>query len=135
MRDIRRDLHERLSDVEKEETSLLDRLKSLSSVKEGLKALIMQENERFAPPLFSVQPQEEERTALTTIIINALRHKPKATLEEIKQITENSGYDFGDKKPGRSIHFALVGLQNLGLAEGLGDGVWRLKDENFERTQ
>jgi hypothetical protein len=139
MRDIRRDLVERLASIENEEARLQSQLKNLSTMKEGLKALLQHEDTRFAPPLFSEKREEEEpeRTTLTSIIVNALRHKTQMTLEEIKQITENAGYDFGEKKPGRSIHFALVGLQNLGVTEGLGNGVWRLQGLNGheERTQ
>jgi hypothetical protein len=130
MRDIRKDLIERLGNIDREEADLQSRLKSLATMREGIKALIQADAERFAPqPLFATEDEATIRPALTATVINALRMKPEASLDEIREIVERTGYDFGDRKPGRSVHFALVGLKNSGIVENLGNSRWRILPE------
>src|ERR1700686_730000 len=109
MRDIRKDLRERLETVTTERGKLELKLASLQATEAGIKALLRQEEEHFAglsPNLFP-----DGGAGLAQLIVHAMKTKSRPLdLQEIKDEIAKTPYDFGEKAPGRAIHFALVGL-------------------------
>jgi hypothetical protein len=54
-------------------------------------------------------------------------HRPKS-LGDLKRIAVAHGLDFNGKKPGRVIHFALLGMAQNGDVEMVEKGVWKIKE-------
>jgi len=134
LRDIRDDLKERLAAIDTEADKLKAQLNSLTQKRLSLQALLEEEEARFAKGdqnLFAGAPDEPGKyaTPLSKIILGKIKYNGgSATLEDLKRAAESAAYDFGEKQPGRSIHFALIGMAQNGLVENLGDGVWRIKE-------
>jgi hypothetical protein len=129
MRDIRNDLRERLQAVGAERMELQAKLSALQGTESGLKALLRDEEERLARQSPSLFPPTESinGSGLRELVHKALQEKNRpADLEEIKNDIARTSYDFGDKKPGRAIHFALIGLSQTGVVNRLQDGRWVL---------
>jgi hypothetical protein len=134
MRDIRDDLKERLAAIDAEADKLKAQLESLSLKKAPIQKLLQEEDARFAKSdqvLFAGVHDEPGKysTPLSRIILGKIRlNGGIASLEDLKQAAEDAAYNFGEKQPGRSIHFALIGMAQSGLVESMGDSVWKLKE-------
>jgi hypothetical protein len=134
MKDIRPDLKERLSAIEADTKNLQDKLSVLGQKRLAIEVLLREEEARFSQTdqiLFAGANDESGKysTPLSRIILGKIRMNGGiATLAEIKQAAQDAAYDFGEKAPGRSIHFALVGMAQNGLVEAAENGVWKMKD-------
>lgn len=132
MRDIRKDLEERLNSIAQERSTLQTKIDQLTQAEQGVKALLRQEDERFAklsPPLFSQESSNgaSGETPVKQFILDTLRQKNRPLdKEELREFAKNA-LDFGEKAPGRVIHFGLVGLHTSGLIDLRKDGRWELK--------
>jgi len=74
----------------------------------------------------ALPPREAIRhTALSSFILESLRDRGKTT-ETLKAETKKAGISFGQKKPGRVLHFALLGMAQHGVVERV-NGTWRLR--------
>lgn len=137
MRDIRPDLQERLSSVEKELAGFQEKLRSLESQRDTLRSLLAAENERWE----SVTSHKEASgngqatqqdligmTALSSILREHLADHKRHHLNELSEAAVKRGYPFGEKKPGRVVHFALLGMKSGNAVEQLGEGYWRLSE-------
>jgi DNA-binding transcriptional ArsR family regulator len=137
MKDIRSDLRERLDSVGTEIADLQSKLSALQARETSLKFLLHEEDERIArdaPTLFP-QPSPANGTGLRELVERELRNKQRpANLEEIKADITRTGYNFGEGKPGRAIHGALIGLKQNGVVDRLRDGRWVLKELVQETT-
>lgn len=134
MRDIRDDLRERLKDVDRRRAVLDDE-------ERGIKALLASEDKRFADSnhsprashlMSAVDDNGFGKTPLSRLILNALKsyHEPVG-LDDFKQFALSSGFNFGEQSPGRTLHWALVGLTENGHLECSGSGPnrkYRLKE-------
>lgn len=49
------------------------------------------------------------------------------TIDALKRAAKERGLSFGEKNPGRVLHFALVGMSRNGLVEMTAKGTWRWK--------
>ncbi len=137
MRDIRSDLRERLAAIGVDRSDLRTKLAALDATENGLKILLREEEERFAkqsPTLFP-EPEPTNGSGLRELVLKALQTKNRPVdLDEIKNEIARTAYDFGDKKPGRAIHFALIGLGQTGTVNRLTDGRWVIKELVQETT-
>lgn len=133
MRDIRKDLEERLNSIVQERSALQTKIEQLTQAEQGVKALLRQEDERFAqlsPPLF---PQKESsngasgETPVKEFILKTLRQKNRPLGKDELREFAKTALDFGEKAPGRVLHFGLVGLHTSGLIDLRKDGRWELK--------
>jgi hypothetical protein len=114
------------------------RVRSLSETqRDTLRALLAAENERWngvsQTVLFAdggvVQPSEAG-TTLSIILREEMAGSKKRHLDELSQAAVKRGYPFGDKAPGRVVHFALLGMKSGNLVEQLGEGYWRLSQQH-----
>jgi hypothetical protein len=106
----------------------------------SIKALLAEEEarwEKMQPALFengngAVQVLDvgagETRvgqTPLAKFLVRSLAdHRPHSLADLVAQ-AEQAHFDFGIKNPGRSIHFALIGLQRNRYVRRLESGTWR----------
>jgi hypothetical protein len=134
MRDIREDLTERLHALAAEKAKLQGRIDVIAAHESIAQAMLQNEEDRIArltvPRAELPFPAEQYGVSplLGTLIKRVLTVKNRPlTMEEIRdEILRMSNFDFGEKKPGRSIHFGLVSLMNGGEVEKLRDGRWTL---------
>lgn len=138
MRDIRPDLKERLSFIEKErariEASVYDQLDDLDQQKLGVEALLEQEERRFASASGNGNGHspaaEDGSTPLARFILSVFRKtNPRpVSLADFKAMAAKANFDFGEKAPGRVLHWALVGMAQSGVVQKGDDDMWRLKE-------
>jgi len=72
-------------------------------------------------------------TPLASFILESLRDGEK-TMHTLKVEAEKAGIDFSGKKPGRVLHFALLGMAQNGLTERV-NGTWKLKESTTEKQR
>lgn len=104
----------------------------LDKVEAGVKALLQLEDQRELP--FSADDSISRNgsgndagaggTPLTRAIRMALTPR-SLSVEELKTAVKSAGYDFGEKSPGRVLHWGLVGMGTA--VEKIGDK-WCLKE-------
>jgi hypothetical protein len=122
MVDIRPALRERLKTIASERARL-------DQMEAGIKALLQLENEGEASTNGnSGEHAETGTTPLAHFILDTLKHTTRAmTVNDLKTAAHKAGIDFGEKSPGRVLHWALVGKSRSGVVEKVG-GRWRLKE-------
>lgn len=136
MRDIRADLQERLTHVEKELRTIEAKFNNLQSLRETLRVMVAAEAEKWdglgaQKGLFTngngaTHEAESHATPLSAILQEVMSDRKKVHLKDIAEAVVKHGYPFGEKKPGRVLHFALLGMKSGGLVERLGEGYWKL---------
>ena len=137
MRDIRADLQERLDAAEATPALLEDQRKDLINERDGLQSLYAAESKKWGgasvektrDTVSESQTELDIGTPLTRILQDQLADQKKHHLSELAKAAVEKGFSFGEKKPGRVIHFALVNMKSGELVEKLGDGFWRLKTQ------
>jgi hypothetical protein len=67
-------------------------------------------------------------TALAGILREQLADHKRHHLKDLAEAAVQRGYPFGAKKPGRVVHFALLGMKSGSAVQQLGDGFWRLTE-------
>jgi hypothetical protein len=134
MRDIRSDLRERLDDIERQRTALISKLDDLDAQRATVGALLHAEQERFG----NVETPTDSGTivvlsgdlppahTLGNLMRGVLGDGSKRSTQELAKLAVSKGHPFGDKSPGRSVHFALVGLERAGQVERDEAGCWFL---------
>jgi len=137
MKDIRYDLRERLQAIAKDSASLRSKLAQNDSEEVMLKALLQREDDRFGPleaslPLLSNgidgDQSNDGGTPLARFIVNTIKTAGRpVTLDDLKTAAENVSFDFGAKKPGRVLHWALVAMSENNIVVRNGEG-WKLKE-------
>ncbi len=136
MRDIRPDLKERLEALAAEREELKFELALLDQKEIRIKALLSEEEarwEKVQPALFhnghAPQPETDGdrvgHTPLARFLVRALSDDKPHDLKELVLLAIQESFDFGVKNSGRSIHFALVGLQQSGYVRRLPSGAWQ----------
>jgi hypothetical protein len=135
MRDIRPDLKERLEGLEAESEEHKFAIIRIDQQKIGIKALLAAEDARWKsvqPALFQnghALPEDEGhqgQTPLAQFLQQALRDRRPQELKELVLRAIQEQINFEGKNPGRTLHFALVGLQQHGYVERDDrTGAWR----------
>jgi len=125
MRDIRADLRERLQAIARDRAGL-------DQMEAGIKELLRIEDRRefIASGNGNGTHVDEGGTPLKRFILTVLRHsKQPLTVGDLKVAAAQGGYDFGEKSPGRVLHWALVGMAQGGIVEKKEDNKWHLKED------
>ena len=153
MRDIRPDLKERLLAVGEERkqitASIQPKLDKLDAEEAGIMALLAAEERRFAgaaalpKPSHLVAYHADDngfgRTPLSRLIMEILKQTKRPTgLQDFKRFATEAGFNFGEQSPGRTLHWALVGLTENGYLECRGEGRdrrYQLKEQRGESTK
>jgi hypothetical protein len=132
MRDIRQDLRERRDSVRAKREAMESEIVSLKSQEQAYDRLIGEEDALWAkvsPTLF-IDENVAAGSILSQVLLDTLKSKSGgASLEELKASAVQRGIPFGDKQPGRVIHFAMLGMAQHKLVERKGDGNWMLVGE------
>lgn len=130
MRDIRKDLRERLESVRTKREVMQRSLSNLTAQEDVLTKLLAEEDamwERVNPPLFENVEEKPVGSPLSQVLLDTLKGKSApATLSELKEAAVQRGVPFGGKRPGRVIHFAMLGMAQHKLVERMEDGKWML---------
>ncbi len=139
MRDIRRDIKERLDVVEQERQRLKARLEEIDEEEQMLQGFLAAENARWhnqQPTLFTPSPTGNGQVQLampslvTHFLIKALNDGTPWSLERLKERAEKRGVLLGGQSPGRTLHGGLLGLKKRGVVEIVERGVWRLVNKD-----
>jgi hypothetical protein len=135
MRDLREDLRERLRAIAIERGALQNRLQYLDTLETQTKGILDYETARVRaehaadnPALFPELDSlgEKEGSELSQFLRDILSDGNPRSLEDLKQAAHVRHFKFGDKNPGRVLHFALLGMSQNGLVEMVERGVWKL---------
>ena len=136
MRDIRVDLTERLNALGGEREKLKVRMAALDHKEALIRAILQQEEDRLRraqagsePP--SSNPGENGKYAspIARFVLSAFHRQNPVSLRQLRDAGVRERVPFGDKSPGRVIHFLLIGMEKNGLVERLGRGMWRYKGD------
>jgi len=105
----------------------------LDQMETGIKALLELEEHRDFPVSNNGNgngtgvTENGGGTQLSRFLFALLKNsKNGLTVDEIKASAHASKFDFGNKAPGRVIHWGLVGMGDA--VEKMPDGKWRLKE-------
>jgi hypothetical protein len=131
MRDIREDLRQRLMKISAQRAEIQARLEWLNEMEAHVKAALEYERvqaESDQVGLFLEEPSDSERSVTSQFIHEVLSDLKGRTLDELKAAALRKGLTFGEKNPGRVLHFALVGMKQGGIVDRDSDGRWRLLD-------
>lgn len=150
MRDIRADLKERLENIEAERIKLKKQLESLDCRETAIRDLLADEIARMGndqPQLFT-RPRlahehegesENGASPVSKFILETLAEGRPRFLTELKNLAERKGLLADSPSPGRSLNFALVGLQRHGyvdrLATGEAAGAWILARPDTSQSE
>ena len=125
-RDIRRDLQERRESIKKQREDYKLKLAELDKAEANVDALLEYEEQEWgAKPIRTLvltshgedhaEANGFGRTPLSQLILETLKDSSRALgLDDFKKHAKSSGFDFGEKSPGRTLHWALVGLAENG---------------------
>jgi hypothetical protein len=132
MRDIRSDLQERLNVIAADREELQRRMTELAHIEDGIKALLQRESVQFVASVNDSGNGIHAATGgteLARLVLQTLRQANKPLhLDEIKDAAEAAEFDFGEKSPGRVLHWAMVGMAQGGSVEKV-NGKWQIKEE------
>jgi hypothetical protein len=133
-RDITRDLQLRLDELENQKQDLEKRLDEVNRLFSSYRLLLEHESHRWTqltlPDLDkALQPAQ---TKLSQTLLDLLSDRQDWPLHKLVDGILQTGYNFGDKSPGRVVHYALVGMRQHNLVERVSDGVWRIGSKDKE---
>ena len=134
MRDIRKDLEERIEETEAERAQFHRRIEALDQRIDMLRGMLESEKARWPeqqvlPGLISGNGVRHRLSSpLSQFLVKALADGAPRSLTDLKRRAKDMGVDFSGKTPGRALHFALVGMQQNQMVERLETGEWKLRD-------
>lgn len=119
MRDIRRDLEERLEAFAADRIALQKQLEALSIREASVRTMLADEENRIRSNATPNMELPFERVPLVggmqmTDLLKTVLRSRRLTFEEVKNEVTKTPYDFGDQKPGRVIHGGLLSLTRTG---------------------
>ena len=129
-------MKERLEAIAQEREELKFDLTQLDQKEIRIKALLSEEEKRWEKvqsALFhnghAPKPETDDdrvgRTPLARFLVSALSDRKPHDLKDMVLRAIQESFDFGVKNSGRSIHFALIGLQQNGYVRRLPSGAWQ----------
>jgi hypothetical protein len=132
MRDIRQDLRERLNAVITQQTKHQEAIASLENQRQLLADLLKDEQVRWEQ---SGQSQREldldghqnghQALELPELVGDIMSTDEKWYASQSATVATKRGYNFGDRRPGRAVHFTLLGMARRGEVENVGFGRWK----------
>jgi hypothetical protein len=129
MRDIQDDLRQRITKITIQRAELKNRLAWLDKVEEHLKVALEYERAQSDAKFDTISGEDvlfQDQSTLTSFVREALADYRPCSLSVLKDLAKNRKLDFGEKNPGRVLHFVLIGLKHSGLTERDKNGLWRL---------
>ncbi len=131
MRDIRKDLRERINSIRSQQEHLQFRIKELDRKAIMLENLLEQEELDWRarqPALLDLTGTLTVRTRseLSRFILSTLSDGKPHSTGELVDLAQSKGIPIRGKSPRRAIHFALVGMKQNDLVEMVKSRVWKL---------
>jgi len=132
MRDIRKDLEERMEAVEKRKALLLIQVKKLDEKLAVLGQLLEQEEtewEAKQPSLLDLGKDiapVKTHTELSRFLINTLSDGELHRTNELAALAQNRNIPIKAKSYRRAVHFSLVGMKNNRIVDWVESGVWKI---------
>lgn len=154
MRDIRRDLEERLAMVLAAQAIAKRSLVDLENQEATLRYLLKEEEARWIERIAEngviqtgvtvnstphptrpqrIRSNNRPRSPLAMLLIELLSSGHPLSLSELVQRAEMKGFDFGSKNPNRVIHFALIGMKQSQIVARSKDGKWSIPEAVEQR--
>jgi len=133
MRDITKDLKQRIAELDIEIKQIKQELDPLMNRRNGLQMELEAEGKRWqsqkgitANKLTSLPIENTNTLAPAEYLLNKINDTEGKNLPMLKMEADKDKYDFGKAAPGRAIHQSLVSLAKKGLAEKR-DNLWYKK--------
>lgn len=131
MRDIRKDLLERLTELAAERERLTRQFQVINEKEDSIKQTLAQEESRWNnnSTLPFVEPELRFKgTPLQMFLLNVLSSGEDWPLQEIVAKARQQGIVSQNGHVGRKLHGGLIGLKKIGLVDMPvpGTSVWRL---------
>lgn len=131
--DIRPSLRDRIKSIDAELLELTRRREQLTALRGSVEATLNHEEAVHGngDPVYlapAIHPTNSGR-GLADLLIRLLKGGPM-TLEELKNAGAGWPLLQGKEQPGRSLNFALVGLQKGGHVKRLENGAWAVAFED-----
>ncbi len=129
MRDIRKDLSERLDELKEEREQLQRRLQVISEQENSVRQLLAEEGKRWGDsknlsPI--TQTFISRGTQLQKFLLVLLSDGVDWPLESISEQARLQGLVPSNGPVGRTLHGGLIGLKKLGLVDMPETSVWRI---------
>jgi chromosome segregation ATPase len=132
MRDIRKDLEERIEAIESRKVHFLFQIKRLDEKLTGLRQLLEQEEAEWKakqPSLLDLGKDIapiKTHTELSRFLINTLSDGKLHRTNEIAALAQSRNIPIKGKSYRRAVHFSLLGMKNNKLVDWIESGVWRI---------
>lgn len=132
MRDIRKDLRERIEAIDFQRDHIEFRLSELDKKRTILETMLADEELAWKakqPILLGFGDTSREvrlKSELSKFLLDVLRDGNPRNTSELKELALNKGIPFKGKSPLRAIHFTLVGMKNNNLVEMVESRVWKI---------
>jgi hypothetical protein len=132
MRDIRRDLEERIDDLDKRKELLLTQAKQIDEKMAILQQLLEQERaewEAKQPSLLDLGKDiapVKTHTELSRFLLNTLSDGKLHRTNEIAALAQSRNIPIKGKSYKRAVHFSLLGMKNNKLVDWVESGVWKI---------
>ena len=135
MRNIKADLEERLREVVSERQHMQVRLALLDEREKSITDLIDAEEARWVDsaqfPLFPSNGNGKHHkltSPVSRFVMAALGDGSARSLHDLKGLAREKGVNFGNKAPGRVLHFALLGMEQNQMIVRIEGGMFRIPD-------
>lgn len=143
MRDIRKDLRERIEEIDLQRDHLQFRISEVDKRRDVLESMLAQEELAWKsrqPILlgFGGEASREVKlkSEMSKFLLDVLKDGNAHNTSELKALVLNNSIPFKGKSPLRAIHFTLVGMKNNNLVEMVESRVWKMhKNEGGEAPQ
>ena len=130
MRDIRKDLQDRLDAVASKQEKLQKQVADLEVQKKLLLTLLREEQRRWGDDNVGLESNGHKSRGLSEIIRDIMSDGEPWYGATIAAAAEKRGYHFGNSKQGRVTHFTLIGMARKGIVQSVGTGKWKLKESD-----
>jgi hypothetical protein len=125
MRDIRQDLQDRINECTIEQEGLQRQIDEIETRKRILRSLLEVEYRRW-PDAAHPSNSVTNPANLHDLIQEIMSDGDTWNGSTVAALVRRRGYNFGHGKPGRIVHFTLLGMLKNKLVENIGDGQWRI---------
>lgn len=131
MRDIRKDLKERIDNLDSQKEHFRLRLKKLEEKEGALQTLLEQEEADWQarqPTLLDfggASAPVKTRSELGKFILTALADGNPHRIDDLIIAVQRQNIPIKGKYPRRAVHFSLVGMKQNNLVEMVESGVWK----------
>ena len=132
MRDIRKDLEERIEAIGSRKVHFLFQIKRLDEKLTALKQLLEQEEAEWKakqPSLLDLGKDIapiKTHTELSRFLLNTLSDGKLHRTNEIAALAQSRNIPIKGKSYKRAVHFSLLGMKNNKLVDWIESGVWKI---------